>query len=46
MIRCSDVQMFRPSETTEVSMEEILCTVERGRSNCLAAEQMDFIGKR
>ena len=26
--------MFRPSETTEVSMEETLCTVEHGRSNC------------
>ena len=36
-------QMFRPSETTEVSMEKTLCTVERGSSNCLAAVQMDFI---
>ena len=39
-------QMFRPSETTEVSMEETLCTVERGSSNCLAAVRMDFIGER
>ena len=39
-------QMFRPSETTEVTMEETLCIVECGSSNCLAAVQMDFIGKR
>ena len=39
-------QMFRPSETTQVSMEETLCPVERGSSNCLAAVRMDFIGER
>ena len=39
-------QMFGPSETTEVSMEETLCTVERSSSNCLAAVRMDFIEER
>ena len=29
----------------EVSMEETLCTVERGSSNCLAATWIDFIGE-
>ena len=38
----SDVQT---SETTEVSMEGTLYTVERGSSNCLAAVRMDFIGE-
>ena len=39
-------QMFRPSETTQVSMEKTLCPVESGSSNCLAAVRMDFIGER
>ena len=39
-------QMFRPSETTKVSMEETLCTVECGSSNCMAAVRMDFIRER
>ena len=28
------------------SIEEILCTVEHGSSNCLAAVQMDFMKER
>ena len=38
----SDVQTQRNYR----SMEETLCTVERGSSNCLAAVRMDFIGER
>ena len=34
------------SETTKVSMEETLCTVEHGSFNCLAAVRMDYIGER
>ena len=38
----SDVQTQRNYR----SMEETLCVVERGSSNCLAAVRMDFIGER
>ena len=37
----SDVQTQRNYR----SMEETLCTVEGGSSNCLAAVRMDFIGE-
>ena len=38
----SDVQTQRNYR----SMEETLCTVKRGSSNCLAEVRMDFIGER
>ena len=38
----SDVQTQRNYR----SMEETLCTVKCGSSNCLAAVRMDFIGER